>query len=196
MTEKTPPRRLIIEAVVTCIEKYGIDQLTTRKIAEEAGTNIASINYYFRSKEQLVNEALTMTIQHMIGDLIAVIETPERSFEQVLDEVFFYLIDGVLRFPGISMAHLYGAVVEKRYDSPGGKGINRVFDSLVQRAIRDYPGKDPDDLRLLLSQIVSSVMFMILAPGFFPVAERFRPTNSENCRRLAEQYRRVFLEAA
>jgi AcrR family transcriptional regulator len=195
MTEKTPPRRLIIEAVVTCIEKYGIDQLTTRKIAEEAGTNIASINYYFRSKEQLVDEALTMTINHMIGDLLAVIEAPDRSFEQALDEVFFYLIDGVMRFPGISMAHLYGAVVEKRYDSPGAKGINRVFDSLVQRATREFPGRDPEGLRLLLAQIASSVMFTILAPGFFTVAERFRPINSANCRRLAEQYGRVFLEA-
>jgi AcrR family transcriptional regulator len=196
MMEKTPPRKLIIEAVVTCIEKYGIDQLTTRKIAEEAGTNIASINYYFHSKEQLVDEALTMTINHMMQDLMAVIETPDLSFDQVLQEVFFYLVDGVMRFPGISMAHLYGAVVEKRYDSPGAKGINRVFDSLVQRAVREYPGKDPDGLRLLLSQTVGSVMFMILAPDFFPVAKKFRPINSENCRRLAEQYGRVFLEAA
>ena len=44
--DKIPPRQLILEAVVTCIEKYGIDKLTTRRIAEAAGTNVASINYY------------------------------------------------------------------------------------------------------------------------------------------------------
>ena len=194
--EKTPPRQLIIDAVLTCVEKYGIDRLTTRRIAEQAGTNIASINYYFRSKEQLVDEALTMTVNHMVQDVIAVTEAPDLSFEQVLKEVFFYLLDGVMRFPGISMAHLYGAVVEKRYDSPGAKGINKVFDSLVQRAIREYPSQDPDGLRLLLAQIVGSVMFTMLAPNLLPVAKKYQPVTAEHCRLLAEEYARVILEAA
>ena len=53
MPDRSKTRRSILEAVVTCIEKYGIDKVTTRKIAVEAGTNLASINYYFRSKENL-----------------------------------------------------------------------------------------------------------------------------------------------
>ena len=57
MTEKTATRGLIIEAVIDCIEKYGIDKVTTRRIAEQAGTNIASINYYFRSKDVLLAAA-------------------------------------------------------------------------------------------------------------------------------------------
>src|SRR5574341_1009582 len=58
MADKEPlsPRDQILGAVLTAIEKHGIDSLTTRKIAEEAGTNIASINYYFRSKDLLVEE--------------------------------------------------------------------------------------------------------------------------------------------
>ncbi len=74
MAEKNATRRAILEAVVTCIEKYGIDKVTTRKIAVEAGTNIASINYYFRSKDELIEETLSMTIHHMMEDVFLAID--------------------------------------------------------------------------------------------------------------------------
>ncbi|MFN2150530.1 MAG: TetR/AcrR family transcriptional regulator [Anaerolineales bacterium] len=195
MTEKTPPRQLIIEAVVTCIEKYGIDKITTRKIAEEAGTNIASINYYFRSKDDLITEALTTTINHMTEDIFATIDDLNKPFETVMQEAFFYLIDGGLRFPGISTAHLYSAVIEKRYDSPGAQGINKAFDHLVKRTVQEYPQKDPEYLRFVLSRIFYSIFLIMLAPDFLTVAEKYRLTNSENSKTLAEQYTRMFLAA-
>ena len=188
-------RQAILEAVTTCIEKYGIDRLTTRRIAEEAGTNIASINYHFRSKEKLIAEALTMTVRHMLQDVEAAIEEHGQPFEQVLEDVFFYLLDGGLRFPGISTAHLYAAVVEKDYNSPGAKGIRQVFDHLAGRAAREYPGKDPDELRFLLSKICTSIMFILLAPDFFPQADRYQPAGEGNRRRIAGSYARLFLAA-
>ena len=195
MTAKTPPRQLIIEAVVTCIEKYGIDKVTTRKIAEEAGTNIASINYYFRSKDDLIAEALSTTINHMTEDIFATIDDRSKPFETAVKEAFFYLIDGGFRFPGITTAHLYSAVVEKRYDSPGAMGINKAFDHFVTRTIQEYPKKDPDQLRFVLSQIFYSILLTMLAPDLFPVAEKYRLTNSENSMTLAEQYTRLFFAA-
>ena len=192
---KTPPRQLIIEAVVACIEKYGIDKLTTRKIAEEAGTNIASINYYFRSKEELVAETLTTTINHMMEDVFAAIADTGKPFEETLREVFFYLIDGATRFPGISTAHLYAAVVEKRYDSPGGQAIVRVFERLAERAVKELPQKDPEEIRFQMAQVVSSIMFSMLAPGFFWVSEKVQPLDPQHCRTMAEAYARTFFVA-
>ena len=85
--EKIPPRQLILTAVVTCIEKFGLDKLTTRKIAEEAGTNIASINYYFRTKEALVNEALSMSINHMMEDVRLSIGNKQQPFLEAFEEI-------------------------------------------------------------------------------------------------------------
>ncbi len=192
---KTPARQLILEAVATCIEKYGIDKLTTRKIAEEAGTNVASINYYFRSKDELVAEALTMTINHMMEDVFAAIDEQGRPFRAVLEDVIFYLIDGATRFPGISTAHLYAAVVEKRYDSPGAQAIGRVFERLVERAVAEYPGKDRSQIRFLLAQVISAIMFAMLAPGFFPLPEKDHPLDAQHCRAMAESYARTFFSA-
>lgn len=46
----------ILEATSELIRAEGIEGVTTRKIAARAATNIALVNYYFGSKEQLINE--------------------------------------------------------------------------------------------------------------------------------------------
>lgn len=46
-------REIFIEAVVRVIARQGIDKATTRTIATEAGTSLASLHYCFESKEAL-----------------------------------------------------------------------------------------------------------------------------------------------
>lgn len=161
------PRQRILAAVVTWIEKDGFDGLTTRKIAEQAGTNIASINYYFRSKDLLVEEAMAMTLRHMTEDIYALMEDPGQPFLETLEEVFFYLIEMGLRFPGTILAHLYPVLVEKRYDPPVVQTMLHVFELLAERASQACPQAPPERIRLALVQVACSVYFIMLAPGFF-----------------------------
>ncbi len=195
MKNKASPKQAILEAVVTCIEKYGIDKVTTRKIAQEAGANLAAINYYFRSKNELLQQALSMTIQHMTEDIFSTIDNSELGFEQTLERVFFYLIDGGLHFPGTSAAHLYEAVLEKRYDSPSARAMHQIFEGLSRQAAKEYPERDPGEMRLLISEILASILFNLLAPNFFQVGRKYQLTNSSHAKTLAEHYTRLFLEA-
>jgi AcrR family transcriptional regulator len=194
MAEKSTTRQVILEAVVTCIEKYGIDKITTRKIAEEAGTNIASINYHFRSKDELVDEALSMTITHMLEDVLVAVDDTQQPFEKNLEDIFFYLLNGCLQFPGISTAHLYRAILDKQYDSVGAKAINNMFNRVAQRAIKEYPERSPDEMRLRLSQVFSSILFSMLAPNFLSVARKHQLTSSGNARSLAASYTEMFFK--
>ncbi len=192
MVEKVDTRRLILEAVVTCIEKYGIDKVTTRKIAQEAGTNIASINYYFRSKEELMEEALSMTIRHMMEDVLLAIDDTQRNFEAALRSVIIYFLAGSVQFPGVSRAHLYRAILERDKPSISAKAMMRVFERLVQRAAREYPSKDPKHLRFVLAEMLSSILFSMLAPNFFPVPREFQLTNQKSAEALTDAYIRQF----
>lgn len=192
MPDRTATRRLILEAVVTCIEKYGVDKVTTRRIATEAGTNIASINYHFRSKDELLAEALSMTITHMMEDVVAAIDDTARPFDAVLADVIFYLLDGSRQFPGISRAHLYQAVIQGNHESVSAKAIVKVFERLVQRAVREFPDRNPRALRLLLSQMMASIMFFMLDRAFFPIPREFQPVTSKNARALADFYTQQF----
>lgn len=65
-------REIFIEAVVKVIAKVGIDKTTTRLIATEAGTSLASLHYCFESKETLYLEAY----KHLLYSLSATCLTP------------------------------------------------------------------------------------------------------------------------
>jgi AcrR family transcriptional regulator len=193
MAKKTSTRQLILEAAVTCIEKYGLEAATTRRIAIEAGTNVASINYHFRSKEHLLGEVLLMTIRHMLQDVFAAIDDTDQAFSVLLPNVLFYLLDGGLHFPGITQAHLQRAMDDRAHQSISARAMSRVFEGLSARAISAYPRQDADLLRLRMSQLMSSVMFTMLRPDFFRVASRHRLTSSSHARALANDYSQLFL---
>jgi AcrR family transcriptional regulator len=188
-------RQLILEAAVTSIEKYGLEKATTRRIAKEAGTNLASINYHFRTKDDLIAEALSMTIQHMLEDVHAAIAAPDRPLAATIEDVFYYLIEGAGRFPGVTTAHLHVVLVRKEYDSPAGQAIRGVFRRLLQRAADEYPDDDPDELGFSLSQVSSALLLAMLAPGYLPIADRYRPDDERGCRALARRYTAMLFAA-
>jgi AcrR family transcriptional regulator len=49
-------RERILVAAELLFAKRGVDKVSTRDITTEAGVNVASVNYYFRSKEALTEE--------------------------------------------------------------------------------------------------------------------------------------------
>jgi AcrR family transcriptional regulator len=53
-TFKADSRTRILEAALTVLARDGFAALTARSIAAEAGTNLALLNYYFGTKEQLL----------------------------------------------------------------------------------------------------------------------------------------------
>ena len=190
MPKKTPTRQLILEAAVDCIEKYGLGAVTTRRIAVQAGTNLASINYHFRSKQHLLHEVLSMTIKHMLQDVFEAMDDASQPFESVFSNVLFYLLDGAVRFPGITTTHLRQALDDQ--GSISSKAMRRVFDRLVQRAVEAYPAREADVLRLRMAQVLSSILFTMLQPALFTVKRAERLTNSEHARSLADSYAQLF----
>jgi AcrR family transcriptional regulator len=169
MSADSMTRARILEAALTGIEKYGLQALTTRKIAEEAGVNIAGINYYFRSKDALLAEALGMAIQHMQEDLDEMLSKPETPFGQTLRETLTYMLEGGQRYPGIFQAHIYAPIIEKRYDTPAVVAIRSVAERLEALALHAVAEPAQDATRTALLAALDTIMFTILAEPFFPV---------------------------
>jgi TetR/AcrR family transcriptional regulator, regulator of biofilm formation and stress response len=59
------PRRAerIVEATMRLIERSGVESLTHRKIAEEAGVPLGSTTYYFKSLDEIIVAALERAIR-------------------------------------------------------------------------------------------------------------------------------------
>lgn len=58
-------REKMIAATVKILQQEGFKKATVRSIAKEADVNIASVRYYFGSKEELIGCAL----EYMMGNL-------------------------------------------------------------------------------------------------------------------------------
>jgi AcrR family transcriptional regulator len=54
----------ILQAVIECVAEGGIDGATMRKVAERIGGSTGMITHYFRSKKQLVADAIAATQAH------------------------------------------------------------------------------------------------------------------------------------
>jgi AcrR family transcriptional regulator len=87
-------REKILQATWELIKAEGIESVTTRKIASHAQTNIASVNYYFGSKEQLINEVVKQRMEAL------------REAFQVLDETAIAPMTRLKRF-----LHAYAALL-------------------------------------------------------------------------------------
>lgn len=59
------PRDRILDAAERIFSDHGIEQASLRQITALAGVNIAAVNYYFGSKEQLVFAVLDRMAEHI-----------------------------------------------------------------------------------------------------------------------------------
>lgn len=59
----------------------------TRDIAEEAGINLALLNYYFRSKEKLFELVMKEKVQMLFGCIVPVANDPGTSLEEKADHI-------------------------------------------------------------------------------------------------------------
>ena len=87
MSEGQKTEKKIKEAARIIFMKKGYAGTRTRDIAEEAGINLALLNYYYRSKEKLFNqimiESLTAFFQHIMQTFQHEESTLEEKFQQL-----------------------------------------------------------------------------------------------------------------
>ncbi|MCL4560208.1 MAG: TetR family transcriptional regulator [Chloroflexi bacterium] len=166
--ESTPvnAEQRIIDATVECIEKYGVKGATNRRIAAEAGVNIAAINYYFRSKEALIDRCMQITLDNAFGwnDFAYLANSSPRD---TCIGIFDHLIEGGGNFPGITRAHFYDLIV-KGFENSAVIGKMNAFaahlsDDLEAKGV----GLEKSELNLACMQIISAALMVILAPKLF-----------------------------
>lgn len=102
--------------LINPLKKEGIHAVTTRGVAKEANVNSAAINYYFGTKEKLLDETLKCTLNNAAVDTDEFINDKNQDLPSVLKTLFTYYLEGFLRYPGITKAHFYDAFVHNNYE--------------------------------------------------------------------------------
>jgi AcrR family transcriptional regulator len=73
----------LLEAAATVIRRRGLVNARVADVAEEAGTSPPSVLYYFSSKSELLNEALTSAEERFYEELAARIDGIESAVERL-----------------------------------------------------------------------------------------------------------------
>ena len=80
-------KRLILDAAERCIMAQGIEGITMRSIASEAGINLASLHYYFVNKENLLTSLISqkfLDYGSKFTSSLADADTPGEKIESVV----------------------------------------------------------------------------------------------------------------
>ena len=162
-----PIREKIILAAIDCIENDGFQSITVRSIAREAGVNIAAINYYFGTKENLVDQVLKSTMDHFFSDWDQMLKAKDKTLRVRLAELFTYTIEGALRYPGITRAHLYDSLLLGKHENLFVRKFKSFLEDLLKAMKKEITGVTDRQLKLTAIQLMSSVMFAGLVPQLF-----------------------------
>ncbi len=156
----------IVEATIECIEREGIQAVTIRKIAKLAGVNSAAINYYFRSKEKLVEEVMRSTVEHVFEDWREIINDESRSVRERLFLLFTDYMEGAIMFPGISKAHMWEPLINNNYEALFVKLLNGFFQNLVKKLSLELK-RPVKELKLVVIHLFSAVTMPVLMPDLY-----------------------------
>ena len=77
----------LIEATQRLLATGGLDALTSRAIAAAADANLASITYYFGSKEQLVTESMIATARELLAPVVATLRSDRDPTTKMFESV-------------------------------------------------------------------------------------------------------------
>jgi DNA-binding transcriptional regulator YbjK len=188
--EPSPPRALprgrrdargerrraeLLEAAIHLIGAQGIDGVTHRAVAAAAGVPAASTSYYFRSKDELIHEALRMLAEREIDRLRARREALGDGVAdlEVTTEALAAWIEEQLTPDGrIAMLAQYQLQLEAAR-RPEAREILQAWkdgtDDLSETAMRSLGARDVRTAGILLVCAIDGLRLRLLASGHAPL---------------------------
>lgn len=157
--DKIDTRSRILEAAADIIGKERNLNLTVREIATRADVNIASINYHFRSKENLISE-VELLLMEKIRNIYTNLNDSSCSIKERLTNWANNLIKHLIDYPGI--IYLIGTRVLERENTCINQYLNLMETDLAP-LVKELAGTDDDTTaRFKVLHLISGVVYPIL----------------------------------
>ncbi|WP_242445978.1 TetR/AcrR family transcriptional regulator [Sphingopyxis lindanitolerans] len=85
----------ILRSALSLLVNHGSAALTLRRIAAESGMNVGNLNYYFRSKDELIRELLNAVISSYEESFDEIIHEPGASAEARLENLVTLILEDI-----------------------------------------------------------------------------------------------------
>jgi AcrR family transcriptional regulator len=179
-------RDRILDRTIFLMSKKGTTDVSVREIAREAGVNVAAVNYYFSSKEQMFDQMA----ERFLGGydrVMGILDEPELSSEERLRKWAETVMRYLEEYPGCLV------LMERYMFAEPLDPFGRALRAAMQRAVRKLRetlaecfGQDDDEkIAFKLTLLISALS------GPFPHRAE-RPTTKQRIK--GPSARKRFLE--
>ena len=135
--------KILLAASKVFTEK-GFSGTRTRDIAEEAGINLALLNYYFRTKEKLFEQVMKVKIVLLFGQIIPIVTNEKTTLEEKIDlasEKYFDILSKNPNLPIFILSEIQKKTSDIKSILPFEKVLNN---SIIIKQIKERkPEVDP-----------------------------------------------------
>ena len=182
----------IIAAARKLFTQKGFSATRTRDIAEEAGINLALLNYYFRSKEKLFIIIMTETLSSFLQHLTIILNDMNTGLEKKIELIASNYIDFLLGEPELplflmsELRNNAGDFIEKL--ALQDIFVNSEFFKQYSRAVEAGEVTEPNAFQMLLN-ILGFVVFPFIAQPMIAVTGKI--DNKHFVQMMRERKRRV-----
>jgi AcrR family transcriptional regulator len=177
----------IKNAARTVFHKKGFSAARTRDIADEAGINLALLNYYFRSKEKLFNIVMLETFQSFFALIFQIFNDPDSSLEEKIEKFASYYIDLIFQEPEIPlfiMTEIRNNPVELMQKIGIVKAVfHSVFVKQFNEAIQSGKIKEQHFLHFMMN-LMGLIVFPFIAK---PLLKEISGMNEDHFNKIIEE---------
>ena len=184
------------EAARIVFTQKGYAATRTRDIAEQAGLNLALLNYYFRSKEKLFEIVMIEKVMQLFSLIAPALNDPATSLEEKIELIAASYIDMLLKNPDLPLF-----VLSEIRGNPErfGKMIQLNGHVLQSRFVQQLGEKkrDIDPLQFFLNFLGMMIFPFVAKPVFMaagPVSEDAYVELMEQRKSLIPRWMKMMLE--
>ena len=188
----TSTEEKIIEAARKVFTQKGYAATRTRDIAEEAGINLALLNYYFRSKEKLFQLVMAEKMQQLFSVILLTVNNEELTLDRKIEILAENYINLLIENPDLPIFILS----ELRVNPEGFKDkiqAQKILQnsSLVRQIREKRPNVEP--VHFIVSLLGMTIFPFIARPILFSDTSKFN-TLMEERKKLIVTWTKAILD--
>jgi AcrR family transcriptional regulator len=168
--EEESTEQKIITAARKLFTQKGFDAVKTRDIAEEAGINLALLNYYFRSKEKLFEIIMGESLETFFLGFSTIVNDEKTTYTKKIEQIVSNYIDMLLKSPDTPLFVMNQVRANPKRIEAKKIFMNSYFMKQLQAGIKTGEIAPMNVVNLMLN-IVSLSIFPFIGRPIFQAGE-------------------------
>ncbi len=155
----------ILESASKIFTEKGFSGTRTRDIADEAGINLALLNYYFRSKEKLFEQVMKMKMMLLFGKILPILSNEKTTLGEKIDLAAEKYFDILSENPNLPL-FVISEIQKKNSNITSAMPIRKLFlnSAIIKQIKEQRPELNP--LHFLVNFLGMTIFPFVAKPVF------------------------------